>query len=240
MRAKGAKMTCTHALPLSDDDLLEILIGTADRSLLDCLKADSESQGRYQALARFHNRLQRAFHPSAQTLVDYVNDLLSEEQHEAVSEHVKECRQCREAVRMLMEQAVASNLVQPIAASAHRRERVARIAPASGHGLAYFGSELLASARMVQAEAEGVTIMLKIMPERHGVRLMGSIDASDPSHQERWHGGQLQLSQGDQIIATTLLRYGEFQCSAVPRSTVTLRFKPLAGQIVALYNLPLD
>jgi hypothetical protein len=102
-------MTCTHALPLSDDDLLEILLGTADQSLLDCLKADDESQQRYQALVRFHNRLQRAFHPSAQTLVDYANDLLAEAYQEAVSTHVSECYQCRETVRAMMAQVMKTD-----------------------------------------------------------------------------------------------------------------------------------
>jgi hypothetical protein len=234
-------MSCTHALPLSDDNLLEILIGDADSNLLNCLECDETSKRRYQELVKFHRKLQRAFHPSDQTLVDYVSELLSDEQHEAVSEHVDQCRLCRETVRLLMQQDVEQHLVQPIERAAlPRREREARIVPVAAQGLAYFGGEHIAAPRMVQAEAEGVTIMLKIVSEPRGVRLMGTIDATDPSHQERWHGALLQLSHGDDIIMTTLLRYGEFQCSAVPRSTVTLRFKPLAGQVVALYNLPLE
>ncbi|MFQ3535190.1 MAG: hypothetical protein SNJ58_04870 [Aggregatilineales bacterium] len=233
-------MTCTNSLPLSDDDLLEILIGDADPTLVDCLDADENSKRRYQALVKFHRKLQRAFHPSDQTLVDYVNELLSDEHHEAVSEHVDECYLCRETVRALMQQAIGEDSVQPIVIATPRREYTARIVPTAAQGLAYFGGEQIAAPRMVQAEAEGVTIMLRIMSEGRGVRLMGTIDATDPSQQERWNGAQLQLSQGDDIIMTTLLRYGEFQCSAVPRSKVTLRFKPLAGRVVALYDLPLE
>ncbi len=234
-------MTCTHSLPLSDDDLLEILLGDPDPSLLDCLNADEESKQRYQKLVKFQRMLQRAFHPSDQTLVDYVSEVLSDAHHEAVSAHVDECRLCRETVKVLMAQAAREDAVKAtLAASRRRREYTARLVAMPAQGLAYFGGEQIASPRMVQAEAKGVTIMLRILPEPRGVRLMGSIDATDPSHQERWNGGQLQLWRGDDIIMTTLLRYGEFQCSALPRSTVTLRFKPLAGQVVALYNLPLD
>lgn len=237
-------MSCTHPLPLSDDDLLDILLGDADPSLEECLKADRESQARYRAVLDFQHKMRRAFHPSDQTLVDYVSGILSEPHRQAIDSHINECRQCRttvEAIRIpTLDQAAAIADARALPQPKRRREVRARIVSLPQQGLAYFGGEQIASPRMVQAEAEGITIMLKIMSESRGVRLIGSIDSSDPNQQERWNGAQLQLSRGDDVILTTLLRYGEFQCSAVPPSVVTLRFKPLAGQVVALYDLPLE
>jgi hypothetical protein len=237
-------MTCTHPLPLSDDDLLDILLGDADPSLVDCLKSDQESQARYQKMLSFHRQMHRAFHPSDQTLVDYVSSALSEPHRQAIDAHLSECRQCRTTIEALrppaLDQVGAAAEMPALARPKRQREILARIVKEPQQGLAYFGGEQIASPRMVQAEAEGITIMLKIMSEARGVRLIGSIDSSDPNQQERWNGAQLQLSRGDNVILTTLLRYGEFQCSAVPPSVVTLRFKPLAGQVVALYDLPLE
>ncbi|MCE7948876.1 MAG: hypothetical protein DYG88_15755 [Chloroflexi bacterium CFX4] len=237
-------MTCTHPLPLSDDDLLDILLGDPDPSLVECLESDKESQARYQKMLNFHRKMHRAFHPSDQTLVDYVSGMLSEPHRQAIDSHLSECRQCRttiEAIRLpTFDQAAAAAEAPALARPKRQREIHAHIVKQPQQGLAYFGGEQIASPRMVQAEAEGITIMLKIMSEARGVRLIGSIDSSDPNQQERWNGAQLQLSHGDDVILTTLLRYGEFQCSAVPPSVVTLRFKPLAGQVVALYDLPLE
>ncbi|PJF43001.1 MAG: hypothetical protein CUN50_01750 [Candidatus Thermofonsia Clade 1 bacterium] len=104
-------MACRNPLPLSEDDLLEILIGEADPNLLDCLEVDEASRERYREWVDFYRRLQRAWYPSSQTLVDYVSELLDEAHHQAVSAHVDECRQCREFVEYLMEQTVSSEHV---------------------------------------------------------------------------------------------------------------------------------
>lgn len=101
-------MTRVKSSPLSDSELLKILLGEADARLIKRLQTDEESMRRYQELLKFHCKLHSALHPSDQILADYASGLLSGKHHQMVSEHLTKCRLCHEKVRGLREQTPSS------------------------------------------------------------------------------------------------------------------------------------
>jgi hypothetical protein len=222
-------MECRFPPQLTDDQISDLIDGTAASDVQAHLAGCPYCRERYETAMRFEGllrqRLNRFDCPSSDMLRDYALDLLAAETAQTVGAHVQTCPRCQGEIADLRQFLSDDQPAARPLATARPPRRVPSLPTARPvYGAPSFAMRGDGSSEPLMLEVDGIMLFLEVQNEGDGDWLLGRLSAANF---EQWEGALVEVWQEGQLQAVTLLKEGGFRCRLRNQSPLEMRI--LAG-----------
>jgi anti-sigma factor RsiW len=244
-------MQCRMPPPLSEEELSQVLDGTASSHVLDHLAQCASCTARLKEYEQFESalktRLYRLNCPGVNQLGEYHLGLVDDEETQAIRAHLKRCPHCRaelDELRAFLREDTTPPTehqfsprpakTQPAARRSWLQEIAAVLMPPAPQAVLR-GSE--SSGCIIRAQAEdGTIVRLAASAEDDMVTLRGQI-LGDPAI---WVGALIEVRQaGRLLVVTRISESGQFQFEIAPVDTIDLKITAEKGPAIRVEDISL-
>ncbi len=207
--------------PLSEDQLIAMMSGVAEDTVVEHLQQCAFCQNQLDRLKRAEDRLREKLHrwdcPDETTLGEFALKILSEAEQDRIAKHVKTCPLCRQDLADLQgfmdgvdraeaqeRDKIAHNRRPPALANRPKRPFVPAMSVAVMHGAAMRGDG------PQSFEVEGLRLVVSVTHEEGYYELNGQLLGPNTQH---WSNGLVKAEQGEAWPVLGIVNHrGKFQC----------------------------